>query len=1571
MDSNCTTLTEYLTSEQLRSIRATSVSALDGNPHDVSVYYVVHLVNLLKICATPGILPRAAVQGVTGDLAGQQVQWRRDQVQLALGACHNSRSSSIERPLHACVNFFWNPNNLTTWAFQARALHQAAELGDERIACVCILEIPLSAFAHSAEYHWCASTVNLASRSPTTTFSPDRLTGAGNAWPWAEIFGGRDRLHNAAEFVVFRDSGAISAPVPLTDIRRVLVAHRHEHTARTALVGTPLADKLSVLHNSAVFPAPSTLLSHEEQFTRELTTLNRFGISTKWLHHCFGAFRSCEDIFGRALTVSDFQTEALATAQHGVGHTTRVMFWVMFLARSHSLDDRVVLLALAAAYLHDLARTDQLPGSAHGVAAAASETTRSVLASLHLDDAEAAAVRHAIQQHCAEESQRDCPHDTITQLLRDADALDRGRFDKPSSPNGCDPDRLGLAVFAQHPGLADAVSSLAFRIALFTRYENWSEHPCKQLVTRIESALRTCVHHQVGDNHTQATATALLDAHVSPPIPQEFIEEVLVGGFLPPYRYQHPEAPSECDAWNRHHSTVSAFLFASTCACDWGDSPIAAILENILCRGTPTIATRYITQAVLDLQSQTTTVDGKTVPEDLACLALVHRIQRAFTHLMAGKALAPERGKWRIAILGTSPSIARAATADFLDLLGAVLVLQDGKPLCPKIDLFVPAASPLDPLPEGSRLSVHTIPYGQYHALIDVRLDEDRSPSQRHESLSFTHAVVVRKAPSDAKATPSPLRCSTPIAYRVDPDAPEHMAALVYFLRNLFLKEEFRPGQIAVIKRALERKDAIALLPTGAGKSLTYQLPSLLQPGMTLVVDPLKSLMRDQDKSLKSFGIDRSVFINSSLRPPRIDAAMGEVAAGKFQFVFVSPERLQIRKFRNMLRSMEREVFAYCVVDEAHCVSEWGHDFRTSYLRLGNTARRFCPTSDENLPLLALTGTASYDVLSDVQKELGIQDSNSVVRPDKYERDELKFGIVTASPPAPARDLWSVCAEAKRVALKNLLDSLPDKLRGYTASGTFSDVMSPDAIPQASGLVFCPHKSGPFGAQTTATALREMYPKLAPAIDQYHGADQDANGVGDEELDRIQTAFMKGTKTLLSCTKAFGMGIDKPNIRFTVHFSMPQSIEAFYQEAGRAGRDHHDAYCGLIYTDTPNQDAGGMDWSLLMSFHNNSFPGRTRDAAGLAELLLGHDLLRGRGDQWSGLEAVLSTMRPRESRSVVIPFENYGVTAVARTVSASLNKLVDEHVVKDALFFCNEPNQFVGNLESACLGRGRKFVPDLAQTLKKLFNATRREPETFRAVYRLLILGLLDDYEFDYGHRQIHGTLVRLDDAAMQSNLIAYLTRYLGRHDRRVFPETINQRLGQSMLQKCCGHLLDFVYSEIAAKRHRAIENMQSALQVGLKYGIDEFARRINTYFDSRFSASLVDDLREKPVETIVDAYIMSTQGRPDETEHLWGSCDRLIETNPTHAGLFLLRAFAKWVSNRSLQEAGRDAQTGYDLLADSRSWDPLSLAVFQNQFISWIASVNPDAANIAMAHVLGQHVGTIDHYWNRILGKE
>ena len=171
MDKNCQVLNAYLTTPKMRKIRENLVASLDGNPHEPCVYYVLHLANLLRICNTPGILPRAAINDAVGDLAGQQVQERRAHVDLILGARHEEVATIVERALHSCVNFFWNPNNSTTRAFQIRALHQAAEFNDENLECICFLELPLSCFSESVDYHWCTSRRNLASSDVSQKYS--------------------------------------------------------------------------------------------------------------------------------------------------------------------------------------------------------------------------------------------------------------------------------------------------------------------------------------------------------------------------------------------------------------------------------------------------------------------------------------------------------------------------------------------------------------------------------------------------------------------------------------------------------------------------------------------------------------------------------------------------------------------------------------------------------------------------------------------------------------------------------------------------------------------------------------------------------------------------------------------------------------------------------------------------------------------------------------------------------------------------------------------------------------------------------------------------------------------------------------------------------------------------------------------------------------------------------------------------------------------------------------------------------------------------------------------------------
>jgi superfamily II DNA helicase RecQ len=207
-------------------------------------------------------------------------------------------------------------------------------------------------------------------------------------------------------------------------------------------------------------------------------------------------------------------------------------------------------------------------------------------------------------------------------------------------------------------------------------------------------------------------------------------------------------------------------------------------------------------------------------------------------------------------------------------------------------------------------------------------------------------------------------------------DREEEKQKLRYFLQLLFRKADFRPGQLPIMSRALQNKSVIGLLPTGGGKSLTYQIAAMLQPGVTIVVDPLRSLMKDQYDGLMRLGIDTCTFINSTVDPAEKEKRARQMEHSQMQFVFLSPERLCIYSFREKLRNMHKlgVYFAYGVIDEVHCVSEWGHDFRFTYLHLGKNMYQYVlPKQTDNnrhLTLFGLTATASFDVLADVEREL-------------------------------------------------------------------------------------------------------------------------------------------------------------------------------------------------------------------------------------------------------------------------------------------------------------------------------------------------------------------------------------------------------------------------------------------------------------------------------------------------------------------------------------------------------------------------------------------------------------------------
>jgi ATP-dependent DNA helicase RecQ len=331
--------------------------------------------------------------------------------------------------------------------------------------------------------------------------------------------------------------------------------------------------------------------------------------------------------------------------------------------------------------------------------------------------------------------------------------------------------------------------------------------------------------------------------------------------------------------------------------------------------------------------------------------------------------------------------------------------------------------------------------------------------------------------------------------------------SLKQLMRGTFGLDEFRPGQEAVIKSIVDGRDTVAVMPTGSGKSLCYQLPALHLPGTTVVVSPLIALMKDQTDKLQALGV-RARQVNSALDADELRTSIEAIDSGEVEFVFATPERLEDPAFLAMLQRHHVDLF---VVDEAHCLSEWGHDFRPAFLGLGAAIKAV-----GSPPVLALTATATESVLTDIVRQLGLKNPNcfnlGIYRPN------LRYEV--------RRTVSDVAKQQNLVQI----------LRGV----------------EGTGIVYC-------ATVKACEAVARVLEGEGLAVAMYHG--RLAAGRRRDTQDR----FMSGDLKAIVATNAFGMGIDKPDIRFVVHYDMPGSLEAYYQESGRAGRDGEPAHCVLLY----------------------------------------------------------------------------------------------------------------------------------------------------------------------------------------------------------------------------------------------------------------------------------------------------------------------------------------------------------------------------------------------------------------------
>lgn len=355
-------------------------------------------------------------------------------------------------------------------------------------------------------------------------------------------------------------------------------------------------------------------------------------------------------------------------------------------------------------------------------------------------------------------------------------------------------------------------------------------------------------------------------------------------------------------------------------------------------------------------------------------------------------------------------------------------------------------------------------------------------------------------------------------------------------LKQYFGYDSFRPGQSGLVDAILAGRDALGVMPTGAGKSVCYQIPAMLLPGVTVVISPLISLMRDQVDGLNDAGIP-AAFINTTQAGDEQGMVLAQAAAGDVKLLYVAPERLETERFRNFASRVPISLIA---VDEAHCVSQWGQDFRSSYLGIGE----FIAGLPSRPIVAAFTATATERVRRDIVSMLGL--NNPQITVTGFDRDNLYFDVIRMETKRKAS--WVAQYVAEHADESGIV---------YCATRKETEALAASlnhAVPMLRGA------GAGAGASDTAGAASAM--PNGPVAVAYHG------GMSPDVRERAQRDFVTDRVPVVVATNAFGMGIDKSNVRYVIHHNMPESIEAYYQEAGRAGRDGEPSRCTLLWNES-------------------------------------------------------------------------------------------------------------------------------------------------------------------------------------------------------------------------------------------------------------------------------------------------------------------------------------------------------------------------------------------------------------------
>ncbi len=1005
--------------------------------------------------------------------------------------------------------------------------------------------------------------------------------------------------------------------------------------------------------------------------------------------------------------------------------------------------------------------------------------------------------------------------------------------------------------------------------------------------------------------------------------------------------------------------------------------PVYAVLTNMISRGLPTKASPFIEEqlsktygnservlkygaisypSILDdqmLRSCESIFENRDYIGEFAPLIMtpiaVARIQKTIVEALITGRLSVDDPCWKVVVEEADVPCAALALEDLKQMFTNLVSLsQDySDRVFPEIDLTVVNSHFSDsPLHLGAKVvnSHEEVPPEDF----DLVIDYTSSTCPNEEYIFSKYNVKQDKCyfavfAADVIRSQRYIYTTDLITYRSLTSTDEtgqyaenltNAGYLEYFLQTLFRKEQFRMGQLPILNRALRNRSVIGLLPTGGGKSLTYQLAAMLQPGVAIVIDPLRSLMQDQYDGLIANGIDCCTFINTSVERHERSNREYMIEQSQCLFAFMSPERLCIYSFRKRLQNMHESnvYFSYGVIDEVHCVSEWGQDFRFTYLHLGRNLYNYVRSKTGVVTLFGLTATASFDVLADVERELsgnGAYDLDSEVleRCEDTNRLELQYRIIPVPVEFSSAESYydkegtidkrlpkpfniasfRNSTFTKSDALAKVIGEIPSMERELMETSAINHIVKkfyerqnrpvepgtgkglktemPDGfcakkdIYEQAGIVFCPHKGKTaVSVDVSAEKLRTTIPDVGIFYSN------DSEDLETENIPmRNMIAFRDNKQSIMVATKAFGMGIDKPNVRFTVNMNYSNSLEAYVQEAGRAGRDRAMALSIILVSDydfvrinsscrkAPYElkaikgqwfkeedlqeilDYYGLDlnWEqdctrcnpnidlvkLECEKNQEAFKKYSLSTAGCSSVCpksgnCDLERLKARFPGWGTYNDLMDEANQLGVRLVGrnIIYQSPDYQNMMYFYSKGYPGTIEEKRVMHDLMSNLVVSSFVGDnveVNTQELSTKKGFL-DLVlskhegEEVVSIISYENLDDAAFsKAIYRMCCIGFIDDFTRDYSKKTYRIVCIRKPEGGYYECLKLFLMRYYPEAKAAAEVEKAKEMKGQNEVQRCLAYLTEFIYEKLAVKKKRAIDDIRSFCNIGLNRSKD------------------------------------------------------------------------------------------------------------------------------------------------------